>query len=64
MSKITIKHIIAITENLQEFGYTDLTSEFVQEKVEALMRGEKPTEIIGMMSKNMLIENGLLEESE
>lgn len=53
-----------IAKNLQEFGYTDLTVDFVQEKVDALIRGEKPTEIIGMMAKNMLIENGLLEDDE
>ena len=55
--------ITSITKNLQEFGYKDLTVDFVQEKVDALIRGEEPTEIIGMMAKNMLIENGLLKET-
>ena len=61
---ITASHIANITKNLQEFGYRDLIVDFVQEKVDALIRGEKPTEIIGMMAKNMLIENGLLEDEE
>jgi len=58
------KVIASITKNLQEFGYEDLTVDVVQEKVDALIRGEEPTEIIGMMAKNMLIENGLLEDEE
>ena len=57
---ITDKHVLQITQNLQDFGYTDLTSDFVEEKVKALIRGEKPTDIIGMMTMQMLKENGLL----
>ena len=57
---ITDKHVLQITQNLQDFGYTDLTSDFVEEKVKALIRGEKPTDIIGMMTMQMLEENGLL----
>ena len=61
---MTDERVVAnITKNLQEFGYKDLTVDFVQEKVDALIRGEEPTEIIGMMAKNMLIENGLLKET-
>jgi len=61
---MTDERVVAnITKNLQEFGYKDLTADFVQEKVDALIRGEEPTEIIGMMAKNMLIENGLLKET-
>lgn len=56
----TDKHVRQITQNLQDFGYTDLTSDFVEEKVKALIRGEKPTDIIGMMTMQMLEENGLL----
>ena len=63
-TSIKAGHVAMIAKNLQEFGYTDLTVDFVQEKVDALIRGEKPTEIIGMMAKNMLIENGLLEDDE
>ena len=61
---ITASHIANITKNLQEFGYEGLTVDFVQEKVDALVRGEEPTDIIGMMAKKMLTENGLLEDKE
>jgi len=63
-TSIKAGHVAMIAKNLQEFGYTDLTVDFVQEKVDALIRGEKPTEIIGMMAKNMLIENGLMEDED
>lgn len=53
-----------IAANLKEFGYTDVTDEIVVAKVERLLDGQEPDEIIGMLAKNMLIENNLLEDDE
>lgn len=63
MPEVTPETIQKITHNLKNFGYGDLTEDFVRERVSLLMDGEKPTEIIGMMAKTMLEEAGLLEDS-
>ena len=62
LNRIKAVHIQRITKNLQNFGYKDLTVDTVQEKVDALIRGEEPDDIIGMMARDMLVENHLLEE--
>ena len=51
-----------IWKNLVQFGYTDLTEAETREAVDKLEAGENPTEIIGMMARNMLVENGLLPD--
>ena len=56
---ITKAHVAALTNNLRGFGY-DVTQEFVQAEVDALLRGEKPKNIIGMMAETQLKQDGLL----
>ena len=51
-----------ITSNLKEFGYTGLEVSTVEEQVQLLLDGKETKDIIGMMAKNMLVENELLAE--
>jgi len=48
--------------NLVEFGYKDLTQETVEEETRKLLRGEKPTNIIGMMIEPMMKDIEIEEE--
>jgi len=50
----------AITRNLKEFGYTDLTYEQTLDAYNNAMTGQSPKNIIDMMVKHQLDENGLL----
>ena len=59
MAEITDKQIEAITKNLKEFGYPDLTHEFVKSEIDKIMAGEQ-VGIIGMFAKDMLEEANLL----
>ena len=52
----------AIYINLREFGYTQITPEFVAEQVQAIVDGKNPQGIIAMFARGMLVENGYLEE--
>ena len=52
-----------IKRSLVEFGYADLTTQIVREAVDKLVAGAKPTEIIGLLAQNMLVENGLLDRT-
>ena len=57
--------IMGITRNLKEFGYTNLTQEFVANQVEAILdRGERPESIIAQFAVTMLKEAGFIEETE
>ena len=53
-----------ITRNLRDFGYSGLREQTVKDAVEALLRGEKPVDIIGMMAETMLRQANLLEREE
>ncbi len=45
--------------NLKEFGY-DVTQEYVDGEIDKLLKSEKPTNIIGMMTETMLQEAGII----
>ena len=63
MKKVTDNTIRATQANLVEFGYTTLTFEDTKAAVELVMAGKNPAgNIIAMMAKNMLIENGYLAD--
>ena len=62
MKPITPAVVAQITRNLIEFGYKGLTREHVQEQIDKLVVGEKPTGAIGMFTRGMLVENGYMEE--
>lgn len=57
--EIERRHSDAIARNLRDFGYP-VTNDYVWEKVTALIRGEEPTEIIGMMAQSQLKNAGLI----
>ena len=50
----------AVAKNLREFGY-DVTDVLVGERIDALVRGEKPRDIIGLMAQSQLRDNGYLD---
>lgn len=50
----------SIRKNLVAFGYSDLTVEHVAAGYDRAMAGERPTNVIEMMVKSQLEENGLL----
>ena len=62
MKTITSATITKITRNLNDFGYDGLTAEEVQKAVDNVVEGEKPTDIVGMFVKRMLVENGYIED--
>ena len=62
MKTITSATISKITRNLTDFGYDGLTVEEVQKAVDNVVEGEKPTDIVGMFVKKMLVENGYIED--
>ena len=52
--------IKSITKNLIEFGYGSLTEDQVRLSYDKAMKGEKPKNIIDMMTAKQLDKNGLL----
>ena len=52
--------IASITKNLAGFGYRGLRTETVKASYDKAMRGEKPSNIIDMMTTKQLDQNGLL----
>lgn len=63
-SHLTRDQLVAgITRNLREFGYTDLTRDFVAEQVASILdRNERPKGIIAQFAVTMLTEAGYLQE--
>ena len=53
-----------IHANLKEFGYDTLSVANVEKQVQLLLDGKEPKDIIGMLAKNMLVENDLLADDE
>jgi hypothetical protein len=51
----------AITKNLVDFGYSTLTPDEVLASYDKAMTGEKPKNIIDMMTRSQLEKNGLLD---
>lgn len=54
------KQIMAMRKALVDFGYSDLSDKFVREKAEEILKGDEPTEIIGMFLKSFLEEAKLI----
>lgn len=61
--QITDGVIEAVYKNLKT-DYPSVTLPFVKDKVEALVRGERPTDIIGMFAKSMLTKAGYLGDPD
>ena len=55
-----IKIVSGITKNLREFGYGSLTEDQVLQSYDKAMTGEKPTNIIDMMTRKQLEQNDML----
>ena len=62
MVEVKLIVVAEIHKNLKEFGYEDLTRDTVADEIKKLEPGVKPTNIIGMMAKDMLVKNRLMED--
>ena len=61
MANIELKVIEKILENLRDFGY-EITIDYLTDEVNKLETGVKPTNIIGLMAKDMLVKNDFMED--
>lgn len=59
MAEMTDSILKAITYNLQDFGY-NVTEDYVKVQIGKIKQGEKEDNIIMMMVKSQLEQNGLL----
>jgi len=62
MVEVKLTVVAEIHKNLKEFGYDNLTRDYVADEIKKLESGVKPTNIIGMMAKDILVKNGLMED--
>tara|TARA_R100001244_G_C5109660_1_gene120842 strand:+ start:222 stop:410 length:189 start_codon:yes stop_codon:yes gene_type:complete len=62
MVEVKLIVVAEIHKNLKEFGYEDLTRDTVADEINKLESGVKPTNIIGLMAKDMLVKNGFMED--
>ena len=62
MVEVKLIVVAEIHKNLKEFGYEDLTRDTVADEINKLESGVKPTNIIGLMAKDMLVKNNLMED--
>jgi uncharacterized protein YfeS len=62
MVEVKLIVVAEIHKNLKEFGYDNLTRDYVADEIKKLESGVKPTNIIGMMAKDILVKNGLMED--
>ena len=62
MVEVKLIVVAEIHKNLKEFGYEDLTRDTVADEIKKLESGIKPTNIIGLMAKDMLVKNGFMED--
>jgi len=62
MVEVKLIVVAEIHKNLKEFGYDNLTRDYVADEIKKLESGVKPTNIIGMMTKDILVKNGLMED--
>jgi hypothetical protein len=61
---ITDAHIKAITRNLRSSYGAGITEDLINAEIDKLKQGQKPTNIIGIFTKGMLEEAGLIKEGE
>jgi hypothetical protein len=59
---ITVSHVKAITRNLQESYGPDITQDVIRTEIAKLREGHEPTNIIGMFTKEMLEEAGIITD--
>jgi len=64
MVEISDVDINRIKNNLVQFGYQNLTFETVKKQVNLVLNGERPTDIIGMLARDMLVKNGFVQETD
>ena len=62
MVEVALIVVAEIHKNLKEFGYDGLTRDYVADEIKKLEPGVKPTNIIGLMAKDILVKNGLMED--
>jgi len=62
MVEVKLIVVAEIHKNLKEFGYKDLTRDSVADEIKKLEPGVKPTNIIGLMAKDMLVKNGHMKD--
>ena len=62
MADVKLIVVAEIHKNLKEFGYKDLTRDNVADEIKKLEPGVKPTNIIGLMAKDMLVKNGHVKD--
>jgi len=62
MVEVKLIVVAEIHKNLKEFGYDNLTRDYVADEIKKLESGVKPTNIIGMMANDILVKNGLMED--
>ena len=62
MVEVKLIVVAEIHKNLVEFGYENLTRDYVADEIKKLEPGVKPTNIIGLMAKDMLVQNHLMED--
>ena len=62
MVEVKLIVVAEIHKNLKDFGYDNLTRDYVADEIKKLEPGVKPTNIIGLMAKDMLVKNGLMED--
>jgi len=59
---VTVAHVKAITRNLRESYGPDITEDLILVEIAKLREGQQPTGIIGMFTKGMLEEAGILTD--
>ena len=62
MVEVKLTVVAEIHKNLKDFGYDNLTRDYVADEIKKLEPGVKPTNIIGLMAKDMLVQNHLMED--
>ena len=62
MVEVKLIVVAEIHKSLKEFGYENLTRDNVADEIKKLEPGVKPTNIIGLMAKDMLVKNGHMKD--
>jgi len=60
MTTITDQQISTMGNALRDFGYPSVTDESVREKTEALLKGDKASDVISMFIRDWLRDANLL----
>jgi hypothetical protein len=61
LKEFTHEVALKITKNLKDFGYSDILVEEVEATSQRLIKGEEVPGIIAMFARNMLEENGYIQ---